>query len=289
VASIVNEAPALFGPEANLVGVLTRPSGGKTEPVAVLLFNAGVIHRIGPHRLNVKLANFLARQGFFAFRFDLAGQGDSRAAATRLSFSEQAVRDLQAAMDHVERTTGIRRFAIFGVCSGAVNAFHLALADERVTGILMFDGFWYTSRWTKAMRRWKRFRAMPWRDLLKRVLGSAASDSSPAPQAQDAGVFSDDGMGNPPREVFARQCAQLLDRGVLVTFIYGGSIIEQVSYENQLRDAFPGERFVKQLEIHMYDDLDHTLVAIDVQNRVNVIVAEWLRRVAVRKLAPGST
>jgi pimeloyl-ACP methyl ester carboxylesterase len=283
VASIVNESPALFGPDGNLIGILTRPTDGKAEPVALLLFNAGVIHRVGPHRLNVKLAAHLAGRGFTTFRFDLAGQGDSRAAATRLSFSEQAVRDLKAAMDHVERTTGIGRFAIFGICSGAVNAFHAALADERVVGIAMFDGFWYTSRWTKAMRRWKRFLAMPWSHVFGRLLGLARYFNRPAKQAEDVGVFSDEGMGNPPRDVFARQVTQLVDRGVLVYFMYGGSIIEQVSYENQLRHAFSGERFVNEVEIHMFPKLDHTVVSIDVQDKMHGIIAGWLQRVAARK------
>jgi pimeloyl-ACP methyl ester carboxylesterase len=277
----VNDAPALFGPYANLVGVLSRPRDANPQPVALLLFNAGVIHRVGPHRLNVKLASHLAGRGFTTFRFDLAGQGDSRAAVTRLPFSEQAVRDLRAAMDYVERTTGIRKFAIFGICSGAVNAFHAALADERVVGIAMFDGFWYVSRWTMLARRWKRFKAMPWSDFIKRVLVLGAP-GRPANKTEDAGVFSEEGMGNPPKDVFARQVTQLVDRGVVVYFMYGGSVIEQVSYENQLRDAFAGERFVEHVQVQMFDGLDHTVVALEVQKRMHQIIADWLQRVAAR-------
>jgi hypothetical protein len=92
-------------------------------------------------------------------------------------------------------------------------------------------------------------------------------------------------MGNPPKDLFARQVTQLVDRGVLVSFMYGGSVIEQVSYQNQLRDAFHGERFVNEVEISMFDDLDHTVVALAVQKRMHGLIGDWLRRVVARKSA----
>ena len=61
----MNEQTVVFGPEQHLVGTITQPAQAKPghAAVLVLLTNAGVIPRIGPHRLNVKLARHLASMG----------------------------------------------------------------------------------------------------------------------------------------------------------------------------------------------------------------------------------
>ena len=55
------ETPMLFGPDGALVGVLTQPAPAEGADLAFLMFNAGVISRKGPHRMNVKLARARAR------------------------------------------------------------------------------------------------------------------------------------------------------------------------------------------------------------------------------------
>ncbi len=55
----MDDIPLQFGPDDRMLGIWT-PAQGDPAPVACLLFNAGVIHRIGPHRINVKAARALA-------------------------------------------------------------------------------------------------------------------------------------------------------------------------------------------------------------------------------------
>ena len=54
------ETTVCFGPEQGLVGVLASPPGGSDARVGCLLLNVGVNHRIGPRRINVKLARRFA-------------------------------------------------------------------------------------------------------------------------------------------------------------------------------------------------------------------------------------
>ena len=68
-----------FGPDEQLVGILTHPEAASSTAVTIL--NAGVLHRIGPHRLHVLLARRLAELGFHALRLDLGGIGDSVASS----------------------------------------------------------------------------------------------------------------------------------------------------------------------------------------------------------------
>ena len=61
-----------FGSGERLLGIVTPAPQPLAGAPVCLLFNAGVVHRIGPHRLNVKLARALAARGFTALRMDHA-------------------------------------------------------------------------------------------------------------------------------------------------------------------------------------------------------------------------
>ena len=134
------EIPIQFGPDGSLIGIVATPAGGSVAPLACLLLNMGANPRIGPRRINVKLARQLAAQGISSIRFDLAGLGDSGPASGSEHFRTQAVYDMQAAMNQVEALLGICRFVVIGLCSGASNGLSLAVADSRVVGLLMLDG-----------------------------------------------------------------------------------------------------------------------------------------------------
>ena len=49
------ERSIAFGADGGLIGTLCLPSipGANGSGVGQILFNAGVVHRIGPHRINV--------------------------------------------------------------------------------------------------------------------------------------------------------------------------------------------------------------------------------------------
>jgi pimeloyl-ACP methyl ester carboxylesterase len=141
----VREIPLLFGHEHGLFGILAEPevldeAGGRAE-TAILMLNVGTNHRVGPNRLYVKMARAWAARGYRSLRFDLAGIGDSRSAAgyanTRL-YSKGSTVDVGAA---IERLTGlgVQRFILVGLCSGAYVAFQTALADPRVTGLVLIN------------------------------------------------------------------------------------------------------------------------------------------------------
>jgi hypothetical protein len=277
----MTETPLLFGPDASLVGVLTQPDTGSASKVAFLTFNAGVIPRLGPHRLNVKIARTLASAGETSLRFDLSGQGDSRSAVgTEGDFWAQAVRDLRSAMDHLERHFGIRHFALIGICSGAVNVFAAARADARVVGAMMFDGHWYGTRWSRPVRHWKRFRNSSWAALastaMRRLTGLVAPKAA-TPHGE--AVPGASGPANPPRDEFVRAVQALADRGVALYFMYSGSAIEYYSYAGQFRDAFGREAFFDKVRCDFRPDLDHTLISLAAQQRMIEVVSGWVPEV----------
>src|SRR5262245_2725973 len=111
-----------------MVGLLSEPDPGVGHPArpAVILLNAGIVHRIGPARNMVEIARLLAQAGFLAMRFDLSGIGDSDTRRDGLSMEEHAVIDVGQAMDYLHRTKAVSRFVLMGLCSGADNGFRVA-------------------------------------------------------------------------------------------------------------------------------------------------------------------
>ncbi len=135
----MTERAVVFGPERALVGVVTEPEGAPDLPV-VLLLNAGMLPRMGPNRLYVRLARRLAALGYRVLRFDFSGIGDSPASASAAPFEERALEEAGYAMDFLAGSAATARFIPMGVCSGADVAWALALADPRVVGAGLING-----------------------------------------------------------------------------------------------------------------------------------------------------
>jgi hypothetical protein len=135
------EEPLQFGPGGRLFGILTMPEGpSKTAndlPVFVIL-TSGLLHRVGPRRLYVRLARELAQQGFSSLRVDLAGRGDSSPSAG-CSEEQSLLKDYEEIVSVLESRLGPVRLVLGGLCSAADDALRLAPGDSRITGLFLLD------------------------------------------------------------------------------------------------------------------------------------------------------
>ena len=143
---LIREKVVLFGSASSLVGIVTDPidATDATRP-GVILLNAGLLHRIGPNRLHVELARRLAAKGLVVLRFDFSGIGDSDVREDDLPFWESAILETQEAMTFLEKSRGLRRFVLMGLCSGAVSLFRTARVDSRVAGAVLLDPWGYSA------------------------------------------------------------------------------------------------------------------------------------------------
>lgn len=135
------ETPVFFGPDKNLFGVLCEPMRPAPGAAAVILTNAGRNYHIGWARMAVTMARALAAKGHASFRIDVAGLGDSPDIAGRdpqVMYCAEPIRDLCAAIDELQ-ARGADKICVAGLCSGAHLAFHTALADVRVRGLVMIN------------------------------------------------------------------------------------------------------------------------------------------------------
>ena len=148
----MNERALILGKSRSLVGVITYPLELTVDPQrpALILLNAGLVHRVGPGRLHVRLARRMAERGFVVVRFDFSGIGDSLPRADNLPYKQSTVLEVQEVMDTVTELYGINNFCLIGLSSGALVSLDTALKDSRVVGagILNPHGFADSAEWT---------------------------------------------------------------------------------------------------------------------------------------------
>jgi pimeloyl-ACP methyl ester carboxylesterase len=137
----LREEPLQFGQGGRLFGILTQSTmpnhHARKSPVFVFL-NAGMLHRVGPYGLYVRLARALAQIGFSSLRVDLAGKGDSPA-RTALTNSQSVTADYTEIVDALLSRLGSSQFVLAGLCSGADDAIRCAGVNERVIGMFLLD------------------------------------------------------------------------------------------------------------------------------------------------------
>jgi dienelactone hydrolase len=265
------EEAVRIGPSGDLVGIVTPAVSDRGAGVGCLLFNSGVIHRVGPHRINVKLARALSAAGIPSLRMDLSGLGDSATSGESAGVQAQAVRDLQDGISALATLARVERVIVIGICSGAVSAYDVALADDRVQGLLMFDGFTFPTTLTHVIRRWRRFRTTPLRAfpawLLKVV--------RPAKVEEKRDELTTPAEQKPSRQAFGAAVERLLSRGVSVCIVYSGSFLEKHNYSRQLAHAFHNADFLRHIRYAYLPAVDHTLTPLDAQRTFVNLVVDW--------------
>jgi len=145
---VLMEEPLQLGEGGRLFGILTSPSIPRSNaqdlPVFVFL-SAGLLHRVGPYRLYVRLARELAQMGFSLLRVDLAGRGDSPP-RPGLTNQQSVAADFAEILVVLESRLGRLPLVLAGLCSGADNAIRLTLKEPRVVGMVLLDPICFLDR-----------------------------------------------------------------------------------------------------------------------------------------------
>jgi len=295
----VREIPVAFGPAQSLFGVLSTPSSGEAGAVACLMFNVDATYRVGPRRIHVKLARQLAERGLTSLRFDLSGHGDSDVAHGAEQASTQGVHDLQAAMDRVEAMLGIHRFIVIGLRSGAHHGLGAAVADARVAGLLMFDGFAFPgrgSRWDRRVRQALAAVAQP-SMAADRLRGWARAGQGRENVARGSAIGT--GAALPPAPFgperpepaiapFRRAMTQLAQRSVAVMLLYSGSV-HVIDHGRDQLGPLAHEACMRDVQYRFAPDIDQGLTSVAAQQAFVAVVSDWVLRLANQRApaAPG--
>jgi alpha-beta hydrolase superfamily lysophospholipase len=143
-AAPYGEQPIGFGSTHPLFGILVEPPASLRDAKrpAIIMTNAGCVHRIGPHRFYVSMARRWAALGFYVLRVDLSGIGDSPAppgTVENVTYPRDGIADLEDAMAALTARIGAEKFIVLGLCSGGDLAFQLGIKDPRVAGAVMMN------------------------------------------------------------------------------------------------------------------------------------------------------
>jgi hypothetical protein len=273
----MNERVVEFGDGTSLMGIVTEPDEETNQrgPVAILL-NAGTLHRIGPHRLYVKLARQLAAGGMSALRFDLSGLGDSAPRRDNLPYRASVLRETKDAMDYLTGQGYGREFVLVGLCGGADAAFRVACADARVVGAVLIDWYtyrtmgWYVRRFGAPMTNLAGWReAFSGSGPLRQRIGRLA----PWINRHGGRVLNDGEV--PTRREATADLHRLVARGVNLFFAFTGGQYGYYNYTGQFRDAFRSVPFRERLSVAYYPDADHTFTLLHHQRQIIDAIHEW--------------
>ena len=261
-----------LGPDSRLLGIVSEPDAEAARDSAptTLLLNAGLVHRVGPNRLNVNIGRDLASRGFKSARFDMSGIGDSNRPADEMPYVEQSVADVVDAMDSFSAMHGDERFVIIGLCTGAYNALEAAVADDRVVGAVLIDGYAYpTMRFTVTHQTKRLLQGWRWARFIKRKLGLL--EIAKKKQPDDMLVFEPEDL---TKAEFDDRIVGLTRRGVHVHFVYTGFGPQSYNYEGQLFDAFP--HFDRELvTVKFIPGATHTFTLPTHRDEVVQSIADW--------------
>lgn len=249
----------VFTTDSGLVGLLTRPASGDTDSrPAVLILNSGNIHRVGTGRMSVILARRLGALGYPVLRFDHSGVGDSPPRRDGLDLEEGRIREIVEVMDNLENRFGMERFVVHGLCTGARDAFHAALEDERIVGLVQIDGFAYRNFRFYLRKVGRRLGDLPSvvRGVGRRIgIVPRPEQSTPADD-----MWVEEWSGYPPRAEVEEGFGALTSRGVALYVAFTGSWEEEYNYESQFLDMYPGVDFRNLLTLRYLPEAAHTLL-----------------------------
>lgn len=246
-----------FGPNNQLVGVLTLPAKLYPNLPTVIFINSGVLHRVGACRISVTLARELSEKGYACLRFDLYGLGDSGFEDTSEKDELQTKPEIKFALDTLEARLGTNHFILHGLCSGARDAFATSVKDERVVGLSMIDGYAYrTSKYylnklpdfLKKPSRWLNF-------ITARTKTNQSPNSKDKNSVTEQPVWPD----YPAKQSVEDGFIELTARNVQILATFTGSWSDEFNYEKQFEDMYSSVNFTKQLSVNYMPMANHIM------------------------------
>jgi pimeloyl-ACP methyl ester carboxylesterase len=276
----VRERPQLFGRKRSLLGIVAEPAQRVSIEPAVIILNAGIIHRVGPSRIGVALARFLAARGYRVLRFDLSGIGDSPRDPADRSLETAVLQDVTDAIELMtqptDHTDGV---VLFGICSGADNAFYIGAEDDRVRGMVLVDptihptaGFRVRKLLARLLSARSWWNVLSGRSLLLRA--RRVLERHPRRPPGYYGLLTVD-----PQQAAARARA-MSSRGAEFLYILTGGVGAYCNYPGQVADALSGAIPAQQLQVEWRPQADHVLTRDEDRAWLCDRTAAWLAGLA---------
>lgn len=285
----MKEEVLLFGDRRTLVGTITNPAETRNGAPAVILLNAGIVHRVGPNRVYVKVARKLAEAGFVALRFDFSGVGDSGVRNDHLPFNKSTISETQEAMDCLSATRGIERFILMGICSGGYASMNTACCDSRVVGVVLINTLYhrYTPDiWHRVNARYYKQSALVSPNKWLKILTGKANYPNIV-RAMESQVrhmlgWKKQGVGSDSDDFEAGLQARfrtVKERDVRLLLVYNELASDMHYFQMLVPDAIREMEASGQLRAGIIPQAGHTFPLLNTQDRLSQIVQEWAQTI----------
>ena len=290
----VNETVVRLGASRSLVGIIAHPDeeSSRNDRIAVVILNAGLVHRVGPHRISVKLARRLAIQGVYVLRLDFSGIGDSPAQADTTPFARRSVEEIRQAMDALTLKLGVDQFVLMGLCSGADIAFHAAGCDRRVVGVVAINGVLVKQTQIPGLakrledsvrRRYYRRRILDPSSWHRFVTGKSNVRGMAETLANRLrpGKLSGKALEN-HIDVWASMTS-LLERRVNIQLIYSEGSKALDGYRLILEPHLATRAQVHNPSVHIMNGVDHVFTLLSSQETLIRVILQWTRTTLAKR------
>jgi pimeloyl-ACP methyl ester carboxylesterase len=282
-----------FGRSASLLGILSRPpSRMPIRKPAVVVLNTGIAHRVGHHRMYVKMARELAALGHIVFRFDFSGIGDSPPRADILNPIEAHQADLSEALDWLTASCDVNEVILIGLCAGAEIALRYGHSDKRVIGFVLLDPtipptarFYahYIGRRLIELRSWWSF--VCGRGRIREELSEWARSAFGAATSQSASTAN-----QKIRSELEQLYLKSFERKLNVLIVVTGRVYEgRQSYREQLFDAFPNVPLKGWVSLEYHRDADHTFTSEEARAALQELVLGWIKALPITQNLPQTS
>jgi pimeloyl-ACP methyl ester carboxylesterase len=256
------------------MGILTTPDADvavEGAPIALIL-NAGIVHRIGPFRMHVKLARELAAKGYSTLRIDLSGLGDSAPRTGKFDTADRAQLDVGDAMDFLADETGVDQFVLLGLCSGAYNAHQVSIDNDRIVGAVFMDGIVFRTFGFFLRHHVVRFlRPRFWRNAIKRRMsGKKVAAETAGESLGESEFFADDKT----QDEVVSDLSSMLHRGVQMLFLYTDGY-DDICGRAQFKEMYGFQPDNGQLQVEYYPKSEHTFRLIENRKAACDRVSSW--------------
>ncbi len=264
-----------IGKPQALTAIASIPKTNVAEDKATIIVNSGVMHHIGTCRMSVKIARKLALSGHLSLRFDFSGIGDSTPRSGTQSFTESASSEIREVMDYLEKSKGIKKFTLIGLCSGADAIYESALNDSRVTDLCQIDPYCYrTPRWK--FNYWLSRITSPshWLLFMKYRTG-LMKGSSNTDIGEDNIELPTYIRDFPPREEISTGLNKLFERDMRLLALFTNGQPKHYNYEKQFEESMPDVDFKGLFSTTYYPDCTHIIAEPDQQALIIEKIAGW--------------
>ncbi len=290
----MKEEALLFGEGAPLCGVLSSRGDSRSKGLpAIVLSNPGLVHRVGPGRLYVRLARTLSERGFTVLRFDFSGVGDSEPRRDDVPFDESSVSETQDAFRFLQTVDPCESYVVLGLCAGAMTSFRTALIDERVVGVAAINPIFSTagiSAYVQGRRLWTRTKRMAvGRSRPRRREPASVGSRIRKSVATIANALEDRKRTLSEMQEIRAGLRSLIARGVDVLMV---SSLRDPSHD-YLELLFRGGdarrlRSSERLSRATIEGADHTFTSLSGQKLLLKVVEAWVDRCAAERRTGGA-